>query len=168
MNIDEMYQVRSLLPEGLRKIHYTPESDLEGHLSVGDLITKNFDLDEGETFEQVVSDAFQQTTIPNFRMLPASQSDRALEGWFHEQVFKGALATPYSLLKEVIDAVADEFNILSHEIFLPDSHQRILPVVAQYSWLGIPFRPVFLQLSSIRYGRFELNVRFEWLETKGI
>ena len=171
VNIDEMYQVRALLPEGLRKIqkferslkqktqvivvqnqkggvaktvtaatlasglatefhqefrvglidmdgqatlsmYYTPESDLEGHLSVGDLITKNFDLDEGETFEQVVSDAFQQTTIPNLRMLPASQSDRALEGWFHEQVFKGALATPYSLLKDVIDAVADEFDIL--------------------------------------------------------
>ena len=171
INIDEMYQVRALLPEGLRKIqkferspkqktqvivvqnqkggvaktvtaatlasglatefhqefrvglidmdgqatlsmYYTPESDLEGHLSVGDLITKNFDLDEGETFEQVVSDAFQQTTIPNLRMLPASQSDRALEGWFHEQVFKGALTTPYSLLKDVIDAVADEFDIL--------------------------------------------------------
>lgn len=55
----------------------------------------------------------------------------------------------------------------THAIFLPDSHQRILSVVAQCSWLGIHFRSVFLQLS-IRYGRFELNVRFTWLETKGI
>lgn len=113
INIEEMYQLRDLLPENLRKaskfkrsdnqkmqviviqnqkggvgktvsaatiasglatefhqeyrvglidmdgqatlsMYYAPEADLEGCLSVGDLMMNNFDLDEGETLEQVV------------------------------------------------------------------------------------------------------------------
>lgn len=93
-------------------MYYAPEADQEGNLSVGDLIMRNFDLDDGETFEQAVSDAFLETTIPNLRVLPAAQSDRAIEGWFHEQVFSQKLSSPYSLLSEIIDAVKDEFDII--------------------------------------------------------
>lgn len=75
-------------------MYYAPEADQEGNLSVGDLIMRNFDLDEGETFEQAVSEAFLETTIPNLRILPAAQSDRAIEGWFHEQVFSHKLPSP--------------------------------------------------------------------------
>lgn len=171
INIEEMYIVRALLPENLRKeplfhrlpsqktqviviqnqkggvgktvsaatiasglavefhqeyrvglidmdgqatlsMYYAPEAEKEGCLSVGDLIMKNYDLEEGETFPQVVSEAFLQTTIPNLRILPASQSDRAIEGWFHEQVFSHKLPSPYSILSEVIDTVRDEFDII--------------------------------------------------------
>ncbi|MCS6116615.1 ParA family protein [Shewanella baltica] len=171
INIEEMYQLRDLLPENLRKaskfkrsnnqkmqviviqnqkggvgktvsaatiasglatefhqeyrvglidmdgqatlsMYYAPEADLEGCLSVGDLMMNNFDLDEGETLEQVVSNAFLPTTIPNLRILPASQSDRAIEGWFHEQVFGQKLKSPYSLLHTIINAVQDEFDII--------------------------------------------------------
>ncbi|EIA1590729.1 AAA family ATPase [Vibrio parahaemolyticus] len=93
-------------------MYYAPEADQEGNLSVGDLIMRNFDLDEGETFEQAVSEAFLETTIPNLRILPAAQSDRAIEGWFHEQVFSHKLPSPYSILTEIIDAVKDEFDII--------------------------------------------------------
>ncbi|CAH1531878.1 Chromosome (Plasmid) partitioning protein ParA [Vibrio jasicida] len=93
-------------------MYYAPEADQEGNLSVGDLIMRNFDLDEGETFEQAVSEAFLETTIPNLRILPAAQSDRAIEGWFHEQVFSHKLPSPYSILNEIIDAVKDEFDII--------------------------------------------------------
>lgn len=93
-------------------MYYAPEADQEGNLSVGDLIMRNFDLDEGETFEQAVSEAFLETTIPNLRILPAAQSDRAIEGWFHEQVFSHKLPSPYSILAELIDAVKDEFDII--------------------------------------------------------
>lgn len=93
-------------------MYYATESDLEGNLSVGDLMMQNFDLDEGETFEQAVSDSFLPTTIPNLRILPASQSDRAIEGWFHEQVFSHAIGSPYSLLSDIIDSVKDEFDII--------------------------------------------------------
>ena len=93
-------------------MYYAPEANQEGSLSVGDLMMRNFDMDEGETFEQVVSEAFLETTIPNLRILPASQSDRAMEGWFHEQVFNHKLPSPYEILSDVIDAVRDEFDIL--------------------------------------------------------
>ncbi|KLN65958.1 ParA family protein [Vibrio europaeus] len=93
-------------------MYYAPESELEGCLSIGDLMMRNFELDEGETFEQAVSESFLETTIPNLRILPASQTDRAIEGWFHEQVFSQKLATPYSLLSDIIASVQDEFDIL--------------------------------------------------------
>ncbi|WP_194439557.1 ParA family protein [Vibrio fluminensis] len=93
-------------------MYYAPEAEQEGNLSVGDLMMRNFDLDEGETFEQVVREAFLETTIPNLRILPAAQSDRAMEGWFHEQVFSHQLPSPYSLLSDIIESVKDEFDIL--------------------------------------------------------
>lgn len=93
-------------------MYYAPESEQEGCLSVGDLMMNNFDLDEGETLAQVISEAFLPTTIPNLRILPASQSDRAMEGWFHERVFSQQLTSPYSLLSDIIDSVKDEFDII--------------------------------------------------------
>ncbi len=93
-------------------MYYAPEAEQEGNLSVGDLMMRNFELEEGETFDQAVSDAFLPTTIPNLRILPASQTDRAIEGWFHEQVFSHKLASPYSLLSDIIDSVRDEFDII--------------------------------------------------------
>ncbi|WP_238971025.1 ParA family protein [Vibrio alginolyticus] len=91
------------------------------------LIMRNFDLDEDETFEQAVSEAFLETTIPNLRILPASQSDRAIEGWFHEQVFTHKLPSPYSILADIIDAVKDEFDIII--IDTPPSRLRDLQCV---------------------------------------
>ncbi|CAM3147555.1 ParA family protein [Vibrio rarus] len=93
-------------------MYYAPEAEQEGELSVGDLMMGSFDLDEGETLQQVTSDAFLPTTIPNLRILPAAQSDRAMEGWFHERVFSHKLASPYSLLSDIIANVQDEFDII--------------------------------------------------------
>lgn len=93
-------------------MYYAPEADQEGELSIGDLMMGHFDLDEGESLEQVYADAFLSTTIPNLRILPAAQSDRAMEGWFHEQVFSHKLTSPYSLLSNIIDNVKDEFDII--------------------------------------------------------
>ena len=93
-------------------MYYAPEAEQEGYLSVGDLMMRNFDLDEGESFDQVVSEAFLATTIPNLRILPAAQSDRAMEGWFHEQVFSHKLTSPYSLLADIIESVKDDFDII--------------------------------------------------------
>ncbi|WP_105167678.1 ParA family protein [Pseudoalteromonas sp. T1lg23B] len=93
-------------------MYYATEAIQEGCLSVGDLMMGNFELDEGETLQGAISEAFLNTTIPNLRILPASQYDRALEGWFHEQVFNNALASPYTLLHQIIDEVKDEFDII--------------------------------------------------------
>ena len=93
-------------------MYYAPEADLIGCLSVGDLIMKNFDLEPGETESEVVRSAFLETTIPNLRILPAAQSDRGIEGWFHERVFSQSLQSPYSRLKAIIDEVRDDFDVL--------------------------------------------------------
>ncbi|RJG38789.1 ParA family protein [Motilimonas pumila] len=93
-------------------MYYAPEAELDDHLSVGDLMMKNYDLDEGETHQDVVSSAFLPTTIPNLRILPASQTDRSIEGWFHEKIFNGEIENPYELLKSIIDSVEQEFDII--------------------------------------------------------
>ncbi|PMM00502.1 chromosome partitioning protein ParA [Vibrio kanaloae] len=93
-------------------MYYAPEAEQEGDLSVGDLMMGQFELDKGESLKQVCNDAFLPTTIPNLRILPAAQSDRAMEGWFHEQVFSHKLASPYSLLSDIIDSVKNQFDIL--------------------------------------------------------
>lgn len=91
---------------------YATKSEAMGELSSGDLITGNYDLDEGETKQQVISNAFLPTTIPNLRILPASQSDRALENWFHEGVINKKIDNPYAILKSIIDEVESEFDII--------------------------------------------------------
>ncbi|MBQ4839776.1 MULTISPECIES: ParA family protein [Pseudoalteromonas] len=93
-------------------MYYATEAIQQGCLSVGDLMMENFELDQGETLQSAISDAFLPTTIPNLRILPASQYDRALEGWFHEQVFNKALSSPYTLLDNIIQAVESEFDII--------------------------------------------------------
>lgn len=98
--------------QGTLSMYYAPESAQEGCLSVGDLITGNYELEDGETVHEAISDSFLQTTIPNLRILPASQSDRAIEGWFHEKLFKGEIESPYSLLANIIKEVESEFDII--------------------------------------------------------
>ena len=91
---------------------YATKSEALGELSSGDLITGNYELDEGETKQQVISNAFLPTTIPNLRILPAAQSDRALDNWFHEQVINNKIENPYSILKNIINEVESEFDII--------------------------------------------------------
>ena len=81
-------------------------------ITVGDLIMENYNLEDGETSKDVISESFIQTPIPNLRMLPASQQDRQLDGWFHTQVAIGDIKRPYAVLDGIIDAVRDEFDII--------------------------------------------------------
>ena len=91
---------------------YAPKSEALGELSVGDLITEDYELDEGETKQQVISNAFLPTSIKNLRILPAAQSDRALDTWFHQQSTNNEIDNPYSFLKDIIDEVESEFDII--------------------------------------------------------
>lgn len=93
-------------------MYYATEAESEGCLSVGDLLMENYELEEGESIKEAISEAFLQTTIPNLRILPASQSDRAIEGWFHESVFNKEIESPYKLLNNLIEQVRDEFDII--------------------------------------------------------
>ena len=93
-------------------MYYAPLAASLECLSAGDLISGNFELDEGETRKDAISSAFLPTTIPNLRILPATQSDRAIEGWFHKNIISGDIKNPYSILKDIIEEVEDQFDII--------------------------------------------------------
>lgn len=91
-------------------MYYAKDAQADGEFSVGDIIRGNYKLDEGEVFEDLVKESFLPTTIPNLRILPALQSDRSLEAWFHRMQSK--LDNPYGQVKKIIDAVQDDFDII--------------------------------------------------------
>ncbi len=91
-------------------MYYASNACRDGEFSVGDIVRGNFELDEGETFKELVTNAFLPTTIPNLRILPALQSDRSIEGWFHRA--HKDLDNPYGQVKKIVDAVEDEFDII--------------------------------------------------------
>ncbi|MDW2320167.1 AAA family ATPase [Vibrio sp. 1159] len=107
-------------PQRTATSYYPPsEYNEEGNMvpcpdywSAGDLLKGNYELEEGESYEQFVSDCFLSTTIPNLRILPASQSDRGVEAEFHSKLAKGTLKKPYMILQDIINAVEDEFDII--------------------------------------------------------
>lgn len=106
--------VIDLDPQNTLSTYYAPivEGEENQWLSVGDLMAGKFEMEEDETFSDVVSESFLQTTIPNLRILPATQDDRSLENWFHRQLHNQSLDKPYHLLKNIIDAVENEFDII--------------------------------------------------------
>lgn len=91
---------------------YVSDQTRGDYLSVGDLLLDKFELDDGETLQQLHSECFLETTIPNLRILPASQEDRSVEGMFHQKMFAGQLANPYQRLNNIIKSVEDEFDII--------------------------------------------------------
>ena len=88
----------------------------EDDFTAGDLMMKNFELDEGETFELVCKDAFLPTNTPNLRVLPAGINDMKFDIYTEKRKLeaneKGEMYNPYLHLQEVIDAVEDEFDII--------------------------------------------------------
>lgn len=107
-------------PQRTATSYYPPvDTDAKGKIvpqtdywSAGDLLKGSYELDEGETFEEFVSDCFLPTTIPNLRILPAAQSDRGVEGNFHTKIANGTLKNPYTVLNDIIAAIEDEFDII--------------------------------------------------------
>ncbi|KJG57023.1 chromosome partitioning protein ParA [Photobacterium kishitanii] len=91
-------------------MYYTQNTD--DHLSIGDLITNSYELDDNETEVDAIKDAFQPTSIPNLRICPASQRDRGVDGWFHKQLAAGHLDSPYKQLERIIDAVREDFDVI--------------------------------------------------------
>ncbi|WP_419238302.1 ParA family protein (plasmid) [Photobacterium leiognathi subsp. mandapamensis] len=81
-------------------------------LSAGDLITNRYKLKEGQTKQQLISSAFQETPIPNLRILAAAQRDRGVDTWIHQSMTKGDLKDPYTLVSDIIANVEDEFDII--------------------------------------------------------
>lgn len=80
-------------------------------ISAGDLLSGLVELDEGETFEQACIASFCKTNTPNLRILPAKDSDREYEVIAEQRKAEGGYIA-YKDLQRIIDAVADEFDII--------------------------------------------------------
>lgn len=85
-------------------------------ITVGDLMRDCVELDDGETWEDVVSSAFIRTHIPNIRILPSGMDDFYFE---HETatLLKGGASYDetqhyHKLLEKVIKPVEDQFDIV--------------------------------------------------------
>ncbi|TMS88250.1 chromosome partitioning protein ParA, partial [Pseudoalteromonas sp. S201] len=82
--------------------------------TVGDLMRDCIELDEGETWQQLVSDAFRETHIPNIRVLPSGMDDFYFE---HETATELKESSSYAqtrhyhkLKEKVIEPVSEQFD----------------------------------------------------------
>lgn len=97
-------------PQSTATNRIKPNTD-ETIISAGDLLSGQVQLDEGETFEDACKASFYPTNIPNLRILPAKESDREYEVLAEERKASGGYIA-YKDLQRIIDAVADDFDII--------------------------------------------------------
>lgn len=101
-------------PQGSSTSFFPP--NVADPITVGDLMRDCIELDEGETWTDMVSGAFLPTHIPNIRILPSGMDDFYFE---HETATELKEGNGYEqtqhyhkLLKQVITPVEDQFDIL--------------------------------------------------------
>ncbi|MFM2666587.1 ParA family protein [Vibrio mediterranei] len=88
---------------------YQPSLDGEERPTIGELIQ----IDPStEKYAELIRSSVSDTTIPNFKIIPASQGDRDVEAIFHEGVFNGSIIDPYSRLRKVLEALEKDFDIV--------------------------------------------------------
>ncbi len=101
--------------QGTASMFLKPNLD-DDDLSVGDLLMEKYELEAGETFATVCKEAFYPTNVPNLRVLCCRASDREYEYQAitsqYEATQQKSSYNAYDGLKEIIDAVEDEFDII--------------------------------------------------------
>ncbi|MCG9575374.1 ParA family protein [Vibrio tubiashii] len=99
-------------PQHNASSYWVENLHLDEHYSAGDLMVRSYELEEGDDEKEFISSCFLPTTIPNLRILPASQTHRSHEHLFHKQQLEGVSDSPYLRLKNIIAMVEDEFDII--------------------------------------------------------
>ncbi|AWB65794.1 hypothetical protein C2869_04780 [Saccharobesus litoralis] len=135
-------------PQGSATI-YGPDANNQDDFTVGDLLSENYELDDGETNEEFVYSCFQDTHIPNLKFLPAKIDDFMFEQYAEEMQFSSDdQYCAYRLLKErIIDVVEDKFDIIV--IDTPPSFNKVfLNSLYASTAIVIPFAPDFLAYDS--------------------
>ena len=114
----EQYRVAviDMDPQGTISDYLVPARDdkdvRDTIFSVTDMLLGNYTLEEGETIKDVVSNAFLDTTIPNLKVLPASDMDRKFESKMLKRIKDGEVDNPYALLDKMISLVKDEYDFI--------------------------------------------------------
>lgn len=100
-------------PQGTATMYLAPNFNSSAMLTVGDLMTEGYELEEGESYTDLCKTAFLPTNAPNLRILPASVDDNYVELWMQDQSLEhGKAFNPYNKLEQVIKAVEDDFDII--------------------------------------------------------
>ncbi|EGQ9240467.1 MULTISPECIES: ParA family protein [Vibrio] len=124
-------------PQGNLTTLMYPEFDSESDFSVGDIVMNEFELDEGESYQEFVSSCFKETNVPNVRILPAKELDNLFNLRTKESQNSGNY---YRALEPLLKAVEDQFDII-----LIDTPPNINDIViaAHYSADSVimPLRP---------------------------
>jgi len=105
-----------------------------------DLLLGEYDIPKGQTRKSVISSAFLDTTIPNLRILPTSPSDKRLEATLHQRIAAGTMKSPYMLMKDVLEHVKDEFDIIIIDT-PPSMNYSVYNALAAATSLIIPIPP---------------------------
>ncbi|MEI8659326.1 ParA family protein [Vibrio sp. Hal054] len=88
---------------------YHPSLDNVERKTIGELISMNPNDPE---FVKSVRNSICDTITPNLKIIRSDQVDRNIESVFHSLNAKGQLQDPYTRLSRVIDAIADDFDIV--------------------------------------------------------
>lgn len=128
-------------PQGTATMYLCGQFDNDTMHTVGDLISEQYDLSEGETFKDLCKRSFQPTNAPNLWVLPASVDDNYVELWLQEESRKkGRAFNPYNLLSKVIEAVKDDFDIILIDTG-PSLDYKVMNALYAANSLIIPVQP---------------------------
>lgn len=107
--------VIDLDPQGTATTYLKPNMSND-EFSIGDLLIGDFELDEGETFEDACLSSCYETNHPNLKVLPARDNDRKYELESKQREIEanknGEEYFAYKDLERVIDAVKSHFDII--------------------------------------------------------
>ena len=107
--------VIDLDPQGTTTMQLKPRFT-DDEISVGDLLMKNFELEEGETFEELCKAATYETNAKNLKVMCARESDDEydiyVENMRLEANANNDVYLAYKDLNLIIDAVKDDFDII--------------------------------------------------------
>lgn len=107
--------VIDLDPQGTSSMYLKPNLT-DDDFTVGDLLLENYSLDAQETFKDVVLQTCYPTNTPDLFVMPIRASDRNYEiiskKKQNQAEREGQEYIVYQDLKKIVDAVADEFDVI--------------------------------------------------------
>lgn len=88
---------------------YYPSLTNERRTTIGKLLMLDPNSDN---YAEHIKASISDTTIPNLKIIPADQTDRDIEGLFHEGIHEGNITNPYRRLDSVIKTIQDQFDFI--------------------------------------------------------
>lgn len=145
-------------PQANATMFYAPGATEQGHFTATDLMFDNYELEDGETFDDLVKESCRKTTIPNLDIMPASQNDRNFDDVIRTMEISRNKENPYGLLKSVLDHVEDDYDV----ILIDTPPSTLLPTYNAYyaaTSLIMPVTPSAVDLeATASYTSFLDNV----------